>query len=749
MDLETGLQKIINPYRVDQIPDSKNAFFGREEIVTWLEQQIIAQRRVLLLHGTPLIGKTTFLKFLPQMLTLNNLFISFSFGDLPDYSHNAILLHFLQQLTGQLTEQGVIRPQNIATATDVVSAIDRVIALVEERRPSTELIVSIDDLDALLPHPQAEIDRLLDICQSLLTRHDALQMIFMVNSISVSHLRYSFFDSAPVQQIGPLELNDALKLITQPVDKTIRFDYGVPKRIAELNSNHPYYLTLFNRVLFARCAREGWVNLRHIDETLDEVLIGDIPSFQQIWDESTWVERAALAAMGAAKGSHGVLTRQEVFALLRRTDKKVDEGVVLTALESLSFRGVLVKMGALSYRFYIDLFRFWLQRHADLSTVLRNVSWQTPAARPEPVVAREVAGDKSDASETPGLKWPLWVLGLVGLLIVGLLSMGFVIITDKLGVFATPAPIVEAVGAAAATETPVPQTPTITPTPAPTGTPTPTPPIVIAKTLPSIAYMARQTEEEPWQIYVMDTDGSNPAPLLQSAADDTSPVWSPSGRQLAFVSQRDGNREIYVVDIDGQNLKNISNHPSDDWTPAWSPDGTQIAFSSNRSGNWDVFVVTVADGSLVQLTFDDGGDISPVWSPDGEKLAFSTKRDGNWEIYTMLADGSDMRRLTHNDVNDLGAVWSPDGAFIAYETNIDGNVEVYVMTAQGGNPRNVSNTSYANDHGPVWSPDSQRLLFYSNREGNWDLFVTDANGGNVANLTNTPDIDEQTPVWRP
>ncbi|OQY35097.1 MAG: hypothetical protein B6243_05070 [Anaerolineaceae bacterium 4572_5.2] len=745
------MRKITNPYQPYKIPDAKDAFFGREEIATWVEQQIIAQRRLLILYGLPLIGKTTLLGFLPQMLTLSSASVPLSFSELSDYSGNAVLAYLIQELTGQLDALNLIAPGSIPTATDAVSALDHLLAQFQQRSPDTELLLLIDDFDALLAHAESDMALFLDIIRTLLVRHPFLHFILTAQYTSLPRLQHPLLDSAPVQQITTLSPNDALQMITSPVDKVIRFDYGVPKRIADINSNHPHYLSIFNNALFARCAREGWVNLRHLDETLDDVLAKDLPSFRQVWREASLVERAALVATATVRGGHGVFTRQEVAALALRQDKKADEEVILTALESLAYQGVLVKMGALSYKFYVDLLRFWLQKNFILADVLQEVSWQQPTARAEaePLLASDELQDGEGGQKSPA-GFPLWILALAGFTVIAILLAGIVFLGDKSGIFIAPASTAEAQSAAEVIsfkEEPL-ITPTITPTPAPTGTSTPTPPIVVAKSLPSIAYMARQADGF-WQLYLMDIDGSGVQPVFQSESDETSPVWSPSGNKLAFVSERDGNREIYVMDRSGQNPKNITNHPDDDWTPAWSPDGSHIAFSSNRDGAWQIFVANADGSNLQQITDGDSSNISPVWSPDGEMLALSSKRDGNWEIYTMRADGKDQRRLTHNEVNDLAPIWSPDGSLIAYETNLDGNVEVYVMAAAGGNPRNITNMSYANDHGPVWSPDGERLIFYSNREGNWDIFITHLDGSGVVNLTNTPDVDEQTPVWRP
>lgn len=89
---------------------------------------------------------------------------------------------------------------------------------------------------------------------------------------------------------------------------------------------------------------------------------------------------------------------------------------------------------------------------------------------------------------------------------------------------------------------------------------------------------------------------------------DIYPTWSPDGRHLAFVSDREGNDEIYIMSSEGADIVNLSQSPSDDYAPVWSPSGQRIAFLSNRemdkSWNYKLNIVNV-DGTHPVLVNDE------------------------------------------------------------------------------------------------------------------------------------------------
>ena len=194
------------------------------------------------------------------------------------------------------------------------------------------------------------------------------------------------------------------------------------------------------------------------------------------------------------------------------------------------------------------------------------------------------------------------------------------------------------------------------------------------------------------EIYVMDADGKKQRRLTNNDFPDTSPSWSPDGRQIIFVSDRNKNiadkeepivigggiivgdmrkrPQIYVMDADGKNQHRLSNEFFAEWHPSWSPDGRRIVFTSSGAmdvagGHWRIYVMDADGGNKQNLSNDGEDDYYPAWSPDGERIVFVSDRDGNYEIYVMNADGArQVRRRTKDGSEDTDPTWF-DPAFAA------------------------------------------------------------------------------------
>jgi dipeptidyl aminopeptidase/acylaminoacyl peptidase len=158
-------------------------------------------------------------------------------------------------------------------------------------------------------------------------------------------------------------------------------------------------------------------------------------------------------------------------------------------------------------------------------------------------------------------------------------------------------------------------------------------------------------------------------------------------------------RHIFLVDVAGGPARALTSGDREEHSIDFSPDGREIAFVSNRERepdlfyNPDLFAVRVADGHIRRLTATESAEFQPRWSPDGKAIAFLGTRRGLTDLETtmednhvwvMAADGSSRRELGAAVDNRQGAAaWSRDGAAVYTTVQERGHVRLYRLPLAG------------------------------------------------------------------
>lgn len=200
-------------------------------------------------------------------------------------------------------------------------------------------------------------------------------------------------------------------------------------------------------------------------------------------------------------------------------------------------------------------------------------------------------------------------------------------------------------------------------------------------------------------VWVAGRDGGEAHRLTQTPGDETAPVFSPDGAQLAFSKNVGGNVDVYVMPAGGGEMRRLTYHPKPDFVANWTPDGKSVLFSSGRTSDSfsRLYRIAASGGFETELPFPMGVSVS--FSPDGTRAALAPRRTQNaWRNYR--GGGASVIQIVRLVDSQLEAVM----------------------------PRENSN-----DSSPMWVGNS--IYFISDRTGTANLFAYDTTTKKVEQLT--------------
>jgi len=197
------------------------------------------------------------------------------------------------------------------------------------------------------------------------------------------------------------------------------------------------------------------------------------------------------------------------------------------------------------------------------------------------------------------------------------------------------------------------------------------------------------------------------------------PAWSPDGRQLYFVSNREGPRDVFVMDVGpngasgharrvttGLNVQSIAF--------AANFDRVTYVTSTMRANLWSMPIPATGPVDITgaqAITSSNQVVESVTVSPDRKWLIFDSTLHLNAEILRMPINGGTIERLTNNAFEEFAPDLSPDGKSLAYQSWRNGTRDIFVQSIDGSAPAQALTDTPGQESYPRWSPDGQAIAF--------------------------------------
>jgi len=191
-----------------------------------------------------------------------------------------------------------------------------------------------------------------------------------------------------------------------------------------------------------------------------------------------------------------------------------------------------------------------------------------------------------------------------------------------------------------------------------------------------IAFAVGAVFEEPRSgvdLMAVRPDGEGLHKLTEHAGNNGFPSFSPDGKQLVFRSGREGSKNLYLMNSDGSQPKQLTHGKWTDTMCDWSPTGDWIAFASDRDGPFEIWLIRPDGSGLRKLVSGGGRNNHPHFSPDGTWIVFTSMRAGYsaeevslpsqpqpyGDLFAIGLDGAGLVRLTHNGFEEGTPAWGP------------------------------------------------------------------------------------------
>ena len=396
----------MNPYIAGSPVSGTEMFFGREDVFSFVERNLIGQHRdtPIVLYGQRRTGKTSVLYQLHRRLDPRYRCIFIDLHGLTLDGLGNLMWGIANSIRRDLKRDHQLRveiPHRATFLADPRSAFEtEFLDAVWSALGEDHLVLMMDEVVRLDEEVKAgRLEReVFDYLRHLMQHYARLNFIFSLGS-GLEEMKKDYallFSVSLYHRISFLEPAAARALITQPVRGYYQVMGNAVEKILQITSGHPYYTQLVCHCMCDRWLRspKPAMTVEDVDAVLTEAVELGSANLTYVWEDSTPEEQAMMAGMAAIMRSRSrPVTADHVRKAWRKVSVSLPEGEVAKAVRSLTGREVVA--GDQTYSFAVDLQRLWLEKHRRLDWVKEELAeavrgWDRSAITPDGASTRPV-----------------------------------------------------------------------------------------------------------------------------------------------------------------------------------------------------------------------------------------------------------------------------------------------------------------------------------------------------------------------
>ncbi|MFQ6013839.1 MAG: tetratricopeptide repeat protein [Anaerolineae bacterium] len=374
--------RFVNPYIVGNPLKTPEMFYGREDIFHHIQEHLAGryQDNLLVLYGQKRTGKTSVLyqiinrqllgdRYVPVYINLQGLTQPGMKGLLHDL---ATEISHSVDLPDPAREQFSPDPGGFFKR----DFLDGVIEAIGGRC----LLLMVDEYEVLEDKVKAGKleEEFFPYLRYLMQDRENLGFIF-AGSRKLEEMDprlWSIFRNTLYRKISFLEKEETRRLITEPVDGVMTYDYAAVEAIYQATFGHPYFTQLYCHHLVSRYwTKAGPITVADVEAAslLAETIEASEPQLHVMWDETTDEEKVVLAAMSIATARQRTAPPSTLANVLARYRARIGQRDLNRALGGLVTRDVLLIEEGFNYRFAVDLFQRWVGQTQRLESLLEEL----------------------------------------------------------------------------------------------------------------------------------------------------------------------------------------------------------------------------------------------------------------------------------------------------------------------------------------------------------------------------------------